>query len=198
MATNAVGDSQASPASNAVTPSAALAPANDNFASAQVITGDTAVACRRLRSPRQRLCRRRGTQRAGDRAGQGAPRRGTQHFVFGRVSNSRHTPNVPLYWLGSFLGSSIGAHRRSVFWPLVRADRRSLGTVRLTAVPNSGAAVASFDAQTSRAVVKVTTSGRVIWPPKRSWMKASMSSNSPLRSAGLIIWVPEYDSINLR
>jgi hypothetical protein len=40
VATNAVGDSQASPASNAVTPSAALAPANDNFASAQVITGD--------------------------------------------------------------------------------------------------------------------------------------------------------------
>jgi len=39
VATNAVGVSQPSPASNAVTPSASLAPANDNFANAQVITG---------------------------------------------------------------------------------------------------------------------------------------------------------------
>jgi hypothetical protein len=39
VATNAVGSSQPSPASNAVTPSASLAPANDNFANAQVITG---------------------------------------------------------------------------------------------------------------------------------------------------------------
>ena len=52
--------------------------------------------------------------------------------------------------------------------------------------------------QTSVAVVNVTTSGRVIWPLKRFWMNASMSSKSPLRSTGLIIWVPEYDSINLR
>ena len=41
VATNAVGTSQPSPASNAVTPSASLAPANDNFANAQVITGSS-------------------------------------------------------------------------------------------------------------------------------------------------------------
>ncbi len=55
-----------------------------------------------------------------------------------------------------------------------------------------------FDGQTSVAVVNVTTSGRMIWPLKRSWMNASTSSKSPLRSPGFIIWVPEYDSINLR
>jgi hypothetical protein len=39
VATNAIGNSQPSPASNPVTPSATLAPANDNFANAQGITG---------------------------------------------------------------------------------------------------------------------------------------------------------------
>jgi hypothetical protein len=39
VATNAVGNSAASPASNAVTPGATLAPANDNFANAQGISG---------------------------------------------------------------------------------------------------------------------------------------------------------------
>jgi hypothetical protein len=41
VATNAVGDSQPSPASAAITPSASLAPANDNFANAQAISGDS-------------------------------------------------------------------------------------------------------------------------------------------------------------
>jgi hypothetical protein len=41
VATNAVGNSQPSPASNAVTPSSAAPPLNDNFANAQVISGDT-------------------------------------------------------------------------------------------------------------------------------------------------------------
>ena len=39
VATNAVGDSQPSASSNAITPSGSLAPANDNFNNAQVITG---------------------------------------------------------------------------------------------------------------------------------------------------------------
>ena len=39
VAANVAGDSQPSPASNAVTPSATLAPANDHFANAQVIAG---------------------------------------------------------------------------------------------------------------------------------------------------------------
>jgi hypothetical protein len=39
VATNAVGNSQPSPASNAVTPSATLGPANDNFGNAQSIAG---------------------------------------------------------------------------------------------------------------------------------------------------------------
>lgn len=43
VATNTVGDSQPSTASNAVTPSAALAPANDNFAAARVIGGSGTV-----------------------------------------------------------------------------------------------------------------------------------------------------------
>jgi hypothetical protein len=43
VATNAVGNSLPSPASNAVTPSTAAPPLNDNFANAQVITGDTGV-----------------------------------------------------------------------------------------------------------------------------------------------------------
>jgi hypothetical protein len=43
VATNAVGNSQPSAASNAVTPSSAAPPLNDNFANAQVITGDTGV-----------------------------------------------------------------------------------------------------------------------------------------------------------
>jgi hypothetical protein len=41
VATNGVGNSQPSAASNAVTPSASAPPLNDNFASAQVITGDS-------------------------------------------------------------------------------------------------------------------------------------------------------------
>jgi hypothetical protein len=41
VATNAAGNSLPSPASSSVTPSASLAPANDNFANAQVITGGT-------------------------------------------------------------------------------------------------------------------------------------------------------------
>jgi hypothetical protein len=41
VATNALGTSQASPASGPITPSAALAPANDNFANAQITTGDS-------------------------------------------------------------------------------------------------------------------------------------------------------------
>jgi hypothetical protein len=92
--------------------------------------GDTAVACRRLRPQRQRLCLQRGTQRAGDRAGQGARHVAVRSTLSSAAFTSRHTPNVPLYWLRSFLGSCIGADRRSVFRPLVRADRCSLGTVR--------------------------------------------------------------------
>jgi len=42
VATNAVGDSQASPVSNTITPSASLAPANDNFANAQLVSGGSA------------------------------------------------------------------------------------------------------------------------------------------------------------
>jgi hypothetical protein len=41
VATNAIGNSQASPASNAITPDASLPPANDNFVNAQVITGSS-------------------------------------------------------------------------------------------------------------------------------------------------------------
>jgi hypothetical protein len=41
VATNAIGNSLPSPASNAITPNASLAPANDNFANAQVITGSS-------------------------------------------------------------------------------------------------------------------------------------------------------------
>ena len=41
--------------------------------------------------------------------------------------------------------------------------------------------------QTSVAVVNVTTSGRTIWPLKRSWMNFSTSSKSLSRSPGFII-----------
>jgi hypothetical protein len=40
VATNAIGSSQPSPASNPITPSGSLAPANDNFVNAQMVTGD--------------------------------------------------------------------------------------------------------------------------------------------------------------
>jgi hypothetical protein len=44
VATNAGGDSQPSASSNAITPSGSLAPANDTFNNAQVITGDSGTA----------------------------------------------------------------------------------------------------------------------------------------------------------
>lgn len=47
------------------------------------------------------------------------------------------------------------------------------------------------DRHVSMAVVRVTTSGRVIPPPKSSRMKVSMSSSRPRRSDSSIICVPE-------
>ena len=81
--------------------------------------------------------------------------------------------------------------------PFTSKTSASSAASSLKRVPNPSR-LHQFDGQTSVAVVNVTTSGRVIWPLKRSWMNVSTSSKSALRSSGCISWVPEYDSINLR
>jgi hypothetical protein len=87
--------------------------------------------------------------------------------------------------------------QRRVLRGTERKPRPRVDGIELKPGPNPSR-LDQFDGQTSVAVVNVTTNGRVIWPLKRSWMNVSTSSNSPLRSPGFIIWVPEYDNINLR